>query len=89
MNKRDLIRNLKRDYPAHYKNSEVLLHYSVSNESVYMLSNLEEYNGGLCNDFHRYKDKYKYSYWLCNSYSIDVRFYKVVDNLVTNEIGRL
>lgn len=85
----DDVRNLTKDTVVIFERQQCLLH--ICENKVYLLSNLEEYEGSTCSDFYQYSDQYRYSFWLIDKDDVDFdyRFVEICQQLVPLSLGEL
>lgn len=85
----DDVRKLTKDTLVILKEHHCLLH-SCDN-MVYLLSNLEKYDGSTCRDFSKYSGQYSYSFWLVDKDDghCDNRYAEICQQLCPYSLGGL
>lgn len=85
----DDVRKLTKDTVAIFKEHQCLLH--PCNGMVYLLSDLNQYDGSTCRDFSQYRSQYPYSFWLVDKDDgdCDDRYTEICQQLVPYSLGGL
>lgn len=85
----DDVIKLTQDTVVMYEGQQCLLHPHKG--KVYLLSDLEQFDGSTCRDFSQYRGRYDYSFWLANKDdgSCDDRFIDICQQLVPHSLGGL
>lgn len=90
--KKSELMEIRHDTPCTYENKPAML--QVSNGSIYLLTNDIKHDGSKSDHYHKYRDKFMYSWWLCDldgEDNFDSLFDIICQNLVlqSQNIGRL
>ena len=84
---------LKKDVPVYWKKTVALLHYDKDEGALYILHNLDTYDGDKPSDFAKFSTQYLYSWWLTDEdhdeYDDDFLWLTKHLKLRDDNIGRL